>query len=130
MAANRITQDSRFWAKYLARANSGTGSKQWLIVDYGQIANTEWRPASNVTNSTSIKIPSFSTSTSVPNDESVKQQPVVVIKERKGLLWVVDQLPGHMHSVDQTHALIRRGSWISSGESSYQVIMLMKMKLQ
>lgn len=123
MAANRIAQDGRFWARYLARANSGTGSKQWLIVDYGQIANTEWRRANITTNTTSTEMPPFSTNTPSPassTNTSAKQRPAVVIKERKGLLWVVEQLPGYMHSADQTVSLTHRGSWISSGEPSYQ----------
>ncbi|XP_069702863.1 putative phospholipase B-like lamina ancestor isoform X1 [Periplaneta americana] len=40
MAANRLARDGRFWGRYLARADSGTGSKQWLVVNYGQITES------------------------------------------------------------------------------------------
>lgn len=32
MAANRVAQNASEWASQVARSNSGTGNKQWLVV--------------------------------------------------------------------------------------------------
>lgn len=35
MAANRVAQNASEWASQVARSNSGTGNKQWLVVQSG-----------------------------------------------------------------------------------------------
>ena len=132
MAANRISQNSRFWGRYLTHANSGTGNKQWLIVDYGQIAKTEWMPISNDTTNDTTKSPVSTDRTAT----SLSSSPISIpayhqpMKERKGLLWVVEQLPEYVASADQTHALMQRGFWISNGIPSYKVMKERKKKKQ
>lgn len=35
MAANRVAQNASEWASQVAQSNSGTGNKQWLVVQTG-----------------------------------------------------------------------------------------------
>jgi hypothetical protein len=113
MAANRLAQGGRFWGRYLARTNSGTGSKQWLVVDLSQIAGT-W------------------TATAVPEDNKVSNQVLSKPQSKqrnaektgrasRGLLWVVEQVSGLTHYTDQTHKLQTTGFWVSNGLPYYQV---------
>nr|CAD7427451.1 unnamed protein product [Timema monikensis] len=37
MAANRLAHDGKSWSRILARFNSGTGNKQWMVANYGQL---------------------------------------------------------------------------------------------
>lgn len=36
MAANRVAHNASEWAKQVAHSNSGTGNKQWLVVQSGE----------------------------------------------------------------------------------------------
>lgn len=36
MAANRVAQNASEWASQVAQSNSGTGNKQWLVVQSGE----------------------------------------------------------------------------------------------
>jgi hypothetical protein len=116
MAANRLAQGGHFWGRYISRSNSSTGSKQWLILDYGQIAGTETGSASHVDKNAASK------SLSSPHPKQTIRAP---IKARGGLLWVVEQLQGLTHYADQTHMLLNMGFWISNGQPYYQVLCLL-----
>nr|CAD7266765.1 unnamed protein product [Timema shepardi] len=37
MAANRLAHDGKSWSRIFARFNSGTGNKQWMVTNYGQL---------------------------------------------------------------------------------------------
>jgi hypothetical protein len=118
MAANRLAKGGRFWGRYLARANSGTGSKQWLIVNYGQIAGTEAVSTLHVNKKVAKKL----LSSPQPKQQTVMQTTRAPISMKKGLLWVVEQTPGRTHYTDQTHMLQHIGFWVSNGRPYYQVL--------
>jgi hypothetical protein len=113
MAANRLAQGGRFWGRYLARANSGTGSKQWLVVDYSQIAGTDTITALSVDKRFASKL--------LSNPQSKQQIVEKTTKGSRGLLWVVEQISGLTHYADQTHTLQNTGFWVSNGLPYYKV---------
>jgi hypothetical protein len=113
MAANRLAQGGRFWGRYLQRANSGTGSKQWLIVDYSLIAGTEAITAMPVDKKVSSQL--------LSNPQSKQRNVEKTPKVSRGLLWVVEQLSGLTQYADQTLTLQTTGFWVSNGLPYYQV---------
>jgi hypothetical protein len=118
MAANRLAKGGRFWGRYLARANSGTGSKQWLIVDYGQVAGKEAVSSLHVDKKAASKL----LSSPQPKQQALVQTTRAPISVKRGLLWVVEQMSGLTHYTDQTHMLQHTGFWVSSGQHFYQVL--------
>jgi hypothetical protein len=113
MAANRLAQGGRFWGRYLARTNSGTGSKQWLVVDLSQIAGTWTVTALPEDKKVSNQL--------LPNSQSKQWSAQKTGKANRGLLWVVEQVSGLTHYTDQTHTLQTAGFWVSNGLPYYQV---------
>jgi hypothetical protein len=113
MAANRLAQGGRFWGRYLAHTNSGTGSKQWLVVDLSQIAGTETVTALSVDKKVSNQL----LSSTQPKQWNVGK----TTKVSRGLLWVVEQVSGLTHYADQTYKLQTTGFWVSNGLPYYQV---------
>jgi hypothetical protein len=117
MAANRLAQGGHFWGHYLAQANSGTSSKQWLIVDYGQIAGSEAPTVLPVEKKFASKLLS-----SLPSKmQAIEKRTKVPISAKNGLLWVVEQMSGLTHYTDQTGTLQHTGFWVSNGLPHYQV---------
>lgn len=112
MAANRLAQGGRFWGRYLQRANSGTGSKQWLIVDCSLIAGTE--------DITTLPVDKKVSSQLLYSPQSKQQNIEKTSKASRGLLWVVEQISGLTHCADQTHTLQTTGFWVSNGLPYYQ----------
>ncbi|XP_067010780.2 putative phospholipase B-like lamina ancestor [Anabrus simplex] len=92
MAANRLATCGRTWARRLTQHNSGTGNKQWMVVDYGRLASR----------SAIVK--------KKKNPKKIQQH-----FELKGLLWVVEQLPELVHIADLSHQLEKQGYWSASG---------------
>ncbi|EDV96317.1 putative phospholipase B-like lamina ancestor [Drosophila grimshawi] len=109
MAANRIAQDRRTWARAMSRHPS-TGAKQWISVDLNKLGSQD-----NLYNA-------------LDADEKYDDAPVALnerdnaaINERhdqlKNMVWIVEQLPGRMHSKDVTeHFLVAGNStWLANG---------------
>jgi len=117
MAANRLAQNGYLWGHYLAQANSCTASKQWLIVNYGQIVSSEATTASPVDKKFASQLPS-----SLPlKMQATEKTTKVPISAKKGLLWVVEQMSGFTHLSDHTNILKHTGFWVSNGLPHYQV---------
>jgi len=117
MAANRLAKSGYLWGHYLAKANSCTASKQWLIVNYGQIASSEAPTAPPVDKRFASQMPS-----SFPSKmQAIEKTTKVPISAKKGLLWVVEQMSGFTHCSDHTNILKRTGFWVSNGLPHYQV---------
>jgi hypothetical protein len=117
MAANRLAQGGRLWGHYLAQANSGTGSKQWLIIDYGQIAGSEAATGLLVDKVLAGKLLS-----SLPSKKKATEKKTrMPISPKNGLLWVVEQMSGVSYYTDQTKKLQHTGFWVSNGLPHYQV---------
>jgi hypothetical protein len=117
MAANRLAQNGYLWGHYLAKANSCTASKQWLIVNYGQIASSEVPTAPPIDK----KLASQLLSTLPSKMQAIEKKTKVPISAKKGLLWVVEQMLGFTHCSDHTKKLQRTRFWVSNGLPHYQV---------
>ncbi|XP_021942139.1 putative phospholipase B-like lamina ancestor isoform X2 [Zootermopsis nevadensis] len=116
MAANRLAKGSRFWGCYLEQANSGTGSKQWLIVDYGQIMGLDAVNSLHVDKKVASKL----LSNLQPKQQNAVKKARAPVGVKRGLLWVVEQTPEHVHYADQTRMLQQTGFWVSDGHPYYQ----------
>ena len=117
MAANRLAQSGYWWGHYLAKANSYTASKQWLIVNYGQMASSEAR----TTPPTDKKFASRLLSSLPSKMHAIEKKTKVPISAKKGLLWVVEQMSGFTHGSDHTNIMQRTGFWVSNGLPRYKV---------
>ena len=42
LAANRLARSGEEWARYLERNNSGTGNKQWLVIESSNKTLSLW----------------------------------------------------------------------------------------
>ncbi|KAK7862396.1 hypothetical protein R5R35_004171 [Gryllus longicercus] len=93
MSANRLATCGRTWGINMLRFNSGTGNKQWLVVDYNRLI---------------FQTPS-------PKDHKVRHGKKRFVREPKGLLWVWEQYPGFHRSSDQTNFLHRTSYWAAYG---------------
>ncbi|XP_026735278.1 putative phospholipase B-like lamina ancestor [Trichoplusia ni] len=110
-AANHLASNVSSWGHILASSNSGTGSKQWLIVDFNRFDTLhtprpeEEKPEQNevVTESTV--------------DKDVRH--IVVHRNSnghsKGLVALVEQVPGLTHSADLSDAFLKQGYWATYG---------------
>jgi len=111
MAANRLAQGGYSWGHYLAQANSCTASKQWLIVNYGQIAGLEAPTAPPVNKKFANQLISSLPSKMQANEKTTK----VPINAKNSLLWVVQQMSEFTHCSDQSSVLQHTGFWVSNG---------------
>ncbi|XP_034481084.1 putative phospholipase B-like lamina ancestor [Drosophila innubila] len=109
MAANRIAQNRRTWARAMSR-HPMTGAKQWISVDLHKLGAQD-----NLYNT-------------LDADEKHDDAPVAVnekdnaaISQRhdqlKNMVWIAEQLPGIMHSKDVTENFLVAGnsSWLANG---------------
>lgn len=83
MSANRLATSGHSWGITLVRYNSGTGNKQWIVVDYTH--------------------PFFYKSRRHHLRHSQRKP--------KGLLWIWEQYPGNFEFSDQTHLLYKKTYW-------------------
>lgn len=120
MAANRLAYNGRSWSRVMAK-DPGTGSKQWLISDRKILRHlittrkaaefTEKSPVPSVLETQTVKM-----STYQPFEESSQES--VQIKsdfETRGLVWLVDQLPGRLYAEDVTETLYKYGTIFCNG---------------
>jgi len=117
MAANRLAQNGYLWGHYLEQTYSRTADKQWLIVNYGQIASSEAPTSQPVDKKFANQLLS-----SLPSKmQAIEKTTKVPISAKGGLLWVVEQMSGFTNSSDHTKTLQRTGFWVSNGLPLYQV---------
>lgn len=55
------------------------------------------------------------------NKRKLVQEPWKKPGRAEGLLWVLEQVPGLIHSSDQSHTLHKDGYWASFGLAYYEV---------
>lgn len=117
MAANRVAQNRKTWAKAMSR-HPFTGSKQWVTVDLNKLG-----PLGNLYQTLS-------------EDEKLDDKPVplnpndeAAIMERlnryKGLVWIAEQLPGRMHMKDVTEQFVNdnKTAWLANGVPYFEEIL-------
>lgn len=105
MAANRISQSRKSWAKAMSR-HPFTGNKQWVSVDLNKLNSLEGSQHSI-------------------DDEG--EFDVVVDKfeaSANGLVWIVEQLPGLLHVEDVSENFLSgNNTWVANGVPYFDEIL-------
>lgn len=109
MAANRLAHSGKSWSKILSKEESttGTGTKQWLIVDLNRMNNFTKSPVTRQENVNSLK-----------SDEKI------VVGEQmlnESFIWLVEQLPGRLHAEDVTLDFDILDYWMLDGHVYFEV---------
>ncbi|XP_075163157.1 phospholipase B domain containing lamina ancestor, partial [Haematobia irritans] len=109
MAANRIAQNRRTWAKAMAK-HPYTGSKQWVTVDLNKLAPLDKLyqalAEDEILDDKPVALD--------PNDEAFISE---LHNRHKGLIWITEQLPGRMHMKDVTERFLNdnTSAWLANG---------------
>lgn len=113
VAANRLASNVTSWGHILARSNSGTASKQWLVVDFNKFDSLhELAPWARETEPDHREV--FTESTV---DQDVRH----IVKFRhnkshaKGLIAIIEQVAGLTHSADLSDGFLEKGYWATCG---------------
>lgn len=104
MAANRLAYNGRSWCKYMSH-KSGTGNKQWLLVDVGRMR----KQYDEVQGSPLEDLDAIN---EVSDLDSLK---VLDILGEGQFIWIADQVPGKLHFRDVTDEITKKGFWFSNG---------------
>ncbi|CAD7002811.1 unnamed protein product [Ceratitis capitata] len=109
MAANRIAQNRRTWAKAMSR-HPFTGCKQWITVDLNKL-----RPQDNLymTLAEDEKHDDAALPLNAADEAAISERH----NRNKGLVWIVEQLPGRMHLKDVSERFLTgdNSTWIANG---------------
>uniref|UniRef100_A0A0A1WLA9 Phospholipase B-like n=1 Tax=Zeugodacus cucurbitae TaxID=28588 RepID=A0A0A1WLA9_ZEUCU len=109
MAANRIAQNRRTWAKAMSR-HPFTGCKQWITVDLNKL-----RPQDNLymTLAEDEKHDDAALPLNAADEAAINERH----NRNKGLVWIVEQLPGRMHLKDVSENFLTgdNSTWIANG---------------
>uniref|UniRef100_A0A1E1WM03 Phospholipase B-like n=1 Tax=Pectinophora gossypiella TaxID=13191 RepID=A0A1E1WM03_PECGO len=107
-AANHLATNVSSWGHVLATNNSGTGCKQWLLVDYDRFDRLHDIDALERSGNKEVV-----TEISVNNDvkHTVRHGP----GHASGLLWLVEQVPGLTHARDLSATLLEQGYFATYG---------------
>ncbi|XP_018789896.1 PREDICTED: putative phospholipase B-like lamina ancestor [Bactrocera latifrons] len=109
MAANRIAQNRRTWAKAMSR-HPFTGCKQWITVDLNKL-----RPQDNLymTLAEDEKHDDAALPLNAADEAAISERH----NRNKGLVWIVEQLPGRMHLKDVSENFLtgENSTWIANG---------------
>ncbi|XP_054734375.1 putative phospholipase B-like lamina ancestor [Anastrepha obliqua] len=109
MAANRIAQNRRTWAKAMSR-HPFTGCKQWITVDLNKL-----RPQDNLymTLAEDEKHDDAALPLNAADEAAINERH----NRNKGLVWIVEQLPGRMHLKDVSEKFLTgaNSTWIANG---------------
>ncbi|XP_023934814.1 putative phospholipase B-like lamina ancestor isoform X2 [Bicyclus anynana] len=111
-AANHLASNVSSWGHTLARSNSGTGCKQWLVVDYNKF-NQLQDSAEYVAHK--IEKKEIVTESKVNNDIKHTIVHRAGSGRAKGLLWLIEQVPGRTHSADISDAFLEKTYWATYG---------------
>ncbi|XP_021188181.3 putative phospholipase B-like lamina ancestor [Helicoverpa armigera] len=110
-AANHLATNVSSWGHIMATSNSGTACKQWLIVDFNRFDNLHTlAPRTEVDEPNEVV-------TESTLEKDVRH--IVVYRNNnvhsKGLLSLVEQVPGRTHSADLSDAFLEQGYWATYG---------------
>lgn len=101
MAANRLAQSRRSWAKAMSR-HPITGNKQWVSVDLNKLRALE---------------------SESENQADVTRKPDVSTNVN-GLVWIVEQLPGRLHFKDVSDNFLNGNTtWVANGVPYFEEIL-------
>lgn len=112
-AANHLATNISSWGHTLARSNSGTSCKQWLVVDFNKFNHLNNATEDSILSKSPLK---ESITESVVN-EDIKHTIVhrAGSGRAKGLLWLIEQIPGRTHSADLSDAFLEKTFWATYG---------------
>lgn len=102
MAANRLAFSGRSWCKYMSH-KSGTGNKQWMLVD------TKRMQAHGSVHASLLE-----------DLRNINELGDATLKDLEALndgefIWIADQVPGKLHFRDVTEEVAKKGYWFSNG---------------
>ncbi|XP_050666133.1 putative phospholipase B-like lamina ancestor [Leptidea sinapis] len=110
-AANHLATNVSSWGHLIARSNSGTACKQWLVVDFNKFDSLRHI---NVDVHTEDKKEVIK-ETMVNNDTRHTIVHRAGSGRTKGLMWLIEQIPGRTHSADISDAFLERQYWATYG---------------
>ncbi|XP_072949118.1 putative phospholipase B-like lamina ancestor [Epargyreus clarus] len=114
-AANHLATNVSSWGRTLATYNSGTACKQWLVVDYNKFDHLHNSPNTDAVPKTHKK--EYATEVIVNKESDIKH--TIVHRagngRAKGLLWLIEQVPGRTHSADLSDAFLDKTYWATHG---------------
>ncbi|XP_063624010.1 putative phospholipase B-like lamina ancestor [Cydia splendana] len=106
--ANRLASNPSAWAHILAVSNSGTASKQWLVVDFTALGHLD---DSGKKADRKEFVPMTGLNQDVRHISVIRNS----TGHQKGLLRLIEQVPGRTHSADLTETLLEQGFWATYG---------------
>ncbi|KAL0883265.1 hypothetical protein ABMA27_016686 [Loxostege sticticalis] len=114
LAANHLASNVSTWGHILATSNSGTACKQWLVVDFNKFDQME-----NLTPEEKVveKLARNDIVTESTVNREVKHTVVYRANNghSRGLVWLIEQVPGRTHSADLSDAVLEQGYWATYG---------------
>ncbi|CAG9125532.1 unnamed protein product [Plutella xylostella] len=112
-AANHLATNASSWGHALARSNSGTGCKQWMIVDFlrFQQMNHSVQTSSQRWNDVVTDFPLSGKNKDTKHTVVHRSGP----GRARGVLWLLEQVPARTHSADLSDTLLELGYWATSG---------------
>ncbi|EDW73026.1 uncharacterized protein Dwil_GK17322 [Drosophila willistoni] len=116
MAANRISQNRRTWARAMTR-HPFTGAKQWITVDLNKLGEQD-----NLYNTLDRDEKHDDAAVQLSDKDKAAIQ--ARHDQLQGMIWIAEQLPGRMHIKDVTeHFLLSNTStWLAKGRPYFQEI--------
>lgn len=112
-AANHLASNISSWGHTIARSNSGTGCKQWLVVNFNkfnQIMNTNDESYVPKTEKKEVI-----TESKINNDIKHTIVHRAGSGRAKGLLCLIEQIPGRTHSADLSDVFLEKTYWATYG---------------
>ncbi|CAH2096323.1 unnamed protein product [Euphydryas editha] len=112
-AANHLASNISSWGHTIARSNSGTGCKQWLVVDFNKFSQI--MTTNEESNMPKTEKKEIITESKVNNDIKHTIVHRAGSGRSKGLLWLIEQVPGRTHSADLSDAFLEKKYWATYG---------------
>ncbi|XP_013186924.1 putative phospholipase B-like lamina ancestor [Amyelois transitella] len=111
-AANHLAVNASSWGRVLASSNSGTAAKQWLVLDYSKFTSQhDVTPPHRQLNLHYEHIAQLESEINgVKHFVSYRNN-----SRGKGLLYLIEQIPGLTHSADISDVLLDQHYWASYG---------------
>ncbi|KAI5644345.1 phospholipase B domain-containing protein [Phthorimaea operculella] len=106
-AANRLATNVSSWAHVLVTNNSGTGCKQWMVVDFNRFDKMH-----DITIPPPSGLAKEEVVTEISNDV---RHTIVHRQGLGGLLWLIEQVPGRTHARDLSFKLLEDGYFATYG---------------
>ncbi|CAG4956200.1 unnamed protein product [Colias eurytheme] len=111
-AANRLATNVSSWSHVLAKSNSGTACKQWLVLDYNKFDELQTFHEDIAPKQDKKEV---IMETTVSNDTRHTIVHRAGAGHSKGLFWLIEQVPGRTHSADLSDVLLEKTYWATYG---------------